>query len=167
MVREKFEVIFEQDIIKDPNQCSITKDINVLRNLSIGSLNVNTLNVSTHNKDSISIDEFSKKVTAFIKQKNDLLFLQDLRLNGRTDLLEKAIRVTPHGNFELFCNSPRSKRGVAIIANKNLDLDVLTIYRSKSNNIILLDCLINKYRITIGSVYGPVHSDCVNFYQKL
>ena len=65
MVRTKFNLIFDSDIIKNPNQLNITKDINVLKNLSFGNLNVNTLNVSTHNKDSISIDDFAKKSSLF------------------------------------------------------------------------------------------------------
>ena len=167
MVRTKFNLIFESDVIKNPSQFNISKDINVLKNLSFGNLNVNTLNVSTHNKDSISIDDFAKKVAAFIKQKNDFIFLQDLRLNGRTDLLEKHIRCTPHGNFQLFCNSPTSKRGVCIIVNKQINFEPLTIYKSKCHNVILIDCLINNYRLTIGSIYGPVYYDCVDFFKIL
>ena len=158
MVREKFTLTFESEKIKDPNNLTITKDINVLKNLTFGNINVNTLNVSTHNKDSISIDDFSKKVAAFIRQKNDILFVQDLRLNGRADLLEKHIKCTPHGNHDLYCNSPTSKRGVCIIINKKVNIDILSIHKSKCHNVILLDCLINNYRITIGSIYGPVYS---------
>ena len=168
MVRsKKFEVHFDCEKIKEPNLNSITRDINVLKNISFGNLNVNTLNVSTHNKDSISLDDFSKKVTAFIRQKNDLLFIQDLRLNAKDDLLEKAIRCTPHGNFQLFCNSPTSKRGMAIIVNKNLNFEPLDIYKSRCHNILIIDCLINNYRLSLASVYGPVYYDCVTFFPKL
>ena len=167
MVREKFILEFNERHIKDPIPSCLTNDINVLRNLSFGNLNVNSLNMSTHNKDSISLDDYNKKVTAFLKHKLDILALQDIRLNSRDDILSKSIRCTKFGNYELFCNSRKSKRGVCVIFKQSLNYEVLNIFYSKCNNVILLDCLINNFRITIGSIYGPVYYDCIDFFPKL
>ena len=114
MVRQKHNLIFRDEHLKIPNPKCITKDINVLRDLKFGSLNCNSLNISTHNKDSITIDDFNKKIVAFLKQKCDLIFLQDIRLNAKLEVLNKAVRCTPYGNYVVYSNSYKSKRGVCI-----------------------------------------------------
>ena len=167
MVREKFILEFNERFIKDPIPGCITNDINVLRNISFGNLNVNSLNLSTHNKDSISIDDYNKKVTAFLKHKLDIIALQDIRMNSRDDILSKSIRCTPFGNFSLISNSNKSKRGVCLIFKQGLNIELLRIFRSKCNNVLLVDCLLNNFRITIGSIYGPVYYDCIDFFPKL
>ena len=43
MVREKFTLIFETERIKDHSNLTITKDINVLKNLTFGNINVKEL----------------------------------------------------------------------------------------------------------------------------
>ena len=138
--REKFELIFNERHLKDPLPSCITNDINVLRNISFGNLNVNSLNISTHNKDSITIDDYNKKVTAFLKHKLDILALQDIRLNSRDDILSKSIRCTMYGNYELLSNSHKSKRGVCFIFKKDLNYEILRIFSSRCNNVILNCC---------------------------
>ena len=167
MVRQKFNLVFNHRHLKDPLPSSITNDINVLRNISFGNLNVNSLNISKHNKDAITIDDYNKKVTAFLKHKLDILALQDIRLNSRDDILSKSIRCTKFGNYELICNSNMSKRGVCFILKKDLNYEILNIYYSNCNNVLLIDCLLNNYRITLGSIYGPVYTDCIDFFPKL
>ena len=131
------------------------------------SQNVNTLNTSTHNSSNAKNNHFSQKINAILKSKCDLIFLQDIRASCRIAVVSKIIACTKDGNYKLFYNSSRSKRGVCILYKSSLDLEVTNIYRSNCENLLLLDCLLNNVALTLGSAYGPTDVDNPNFITEV
>ena len=136
-----------------------THDIKRLCGINILSQNVNTLNTSSNNSNNAKSNHFTQKINAILKTGCDLIFLQDIRASCRIAVIGKIIECTKNGNYKMFYNSSKSKRGVCILYKANLDIEVRNVFKSPCENLILLDCLLNNTPITIGSAYGPTDID--------
>ena len=144
-----------------------THDIKRLCGIDILSQNVNTLNTSTNNSNNAKSNHFTQKINAILKSSCDLIFLQDIRASCRIAVIGKIIACTKNGNYKMYYNSSKSKRGVCILYKSNLDIEVRNVFKSTCENLLLLDCLLNNTPITIGSAYGPTDIDNPTFITEV
>lgn len=159
------ELIFTEQIYSQPNNYS--QDFSLLNNLSIDSLNCNSLNLGTFSKGNPSLDKFKLKITSMLKGKPDILLLQDVRIGKNLDIFIKEVRCHCSGNYTVFSNSNKSDRGVAILLKQSLNYEVLKSFKSLDENCIILDLKINNFRLTLGSIYGPIQSKNKYFFKQL
>ena len=57
------------------------------------------------------------------------------------------------GNY--FSHNSSSSRGVAILFNDSVDVDVRKVKTDSGGNIVVLDLKINEFEITLASLYAP------------
>ena len=138
-----------------------------LHNLTFISQNVNSLNLSTHDQSYLTCNKFLAKINDILQNKPNIVLLQDLRLNSKSDLLEKELKCNQFGNYACFLNSQMNCRGTGILLNGNLDYKIFNVHKSQCNNIILLDLAINNFRLTLGSCYGPPQNGNNNFFPSI
>ena len=99
------------------------------------SQNVRSLNISTKN------DKMDHKLYSIVKNKDEVIFLSDIRLNsanqisGLNDLKKKLSFL----GYNLHFNSGRSSRGVGILISRKLKYTVLREFGDEEDNILLLD----------------------------
>ena len=104
------------------------------------------MNVSTINRNSIT------KATIIQEIKSDIIFLSDMRLGNQERKISDLFKLN---FYKLIVNSSKSKRGVGILIRNTLDFELLDIYRDRGENILLLNCKLNKVHLCLGAIYGP------------
>ena len=160
---------FSETIINDPNTINnITLNSNAIRNISILSHNVNSMNMSTRNSYNKNVNSFHRKLNQILKNNCDIYMLQDLRLVKPKyhNMIEKDLSCNKFGNFDFIGHSSKNKRGCAFIFRKDLNYKILRKYTSICENAIILDILINNFRMTLGCLYGPYESNDRYFFKK-
>ena len=112
--------------------------------LNFSSQNVRSLNISTKNS------VMDQKLYSITKNKDDIIFLCDLRLNsphqvaGMNDLNKKF----GFYGYKLYHHSRKSSRGVGILISKKVDHQVHGTKTDAGDNFILLDVVIRGVRFT-------------------
>jgi len=139
-------------------------ELNVSKlNISFGSINVNSMNVSTlGNKNAKSYIKV-EGVTAF---KHDILFLSDLRLKDRENEVKRLMGLNKNESYRLYANSSREARGVGVAIKRKIAHDIIEIYCTEDQNLILLKVRIKGILCVIGAVYGPNENNS-GFYRQL
>ena len=100
-------LLLKMDMIYTKEQLSPTPNydnnltIDVLKGLKIISQNCNSLCLSSHNFIP-KIDKLRLKLNAILKQKGDIIFLQDCRLNGKFQTLKKELYLNKFGSTIFF-----------------------------------------------------------------
>jgi exonuclease III len=126
--------------------------------ISIAAQNCNSLNVVS------SIKNQDLKISAITGYQSDIIFLSDVRFNGR----EKIVCDKLNAWYNVIFNSSKNSRGVAILINRRLRHEILETVRDPQENILLLKVKINDSEIVLGSVYGPnVDNNCGEFFEFL
>jgi len=100
--------------------------------LSFASQNCNSLNMS-------SMKNQDMKINAIMEYKTDIIFLSDIRLNGKEKILFDKIRL----NYRAYTNSKSRGRGVAVLISNQVEHEVLEQAVDPQENLILLKCKIN------------------------
>ena len=109
-----------------------------------------------------------QKLYSITKNKDDIIFLCDLRLNspnqvaGMNDLNKKLCFY----GYTLYQHSQKSSRGVGVLISKKVDYLIHGTRTDAGDNFILLDLSIRGVRFTLGSVYGP-NEDDLPFFDSL
>ena len=109
-----------------------------------------------------------QKLYSITKNKDDIIFLCDLRLNspnqvaGMNDLNKKLCFY----GYTLYHHSQKSSRGVGVLISKKVDYLIHGTRTDAGDNFILLDLSIRGVRFTLGSVYGP-NEDDLPFFDSL
>ena len=139
-----------------------------LHGLNLISLNMNSLNLST-NQNSMNMTKLDKKLAFLFKDKPDICLIQDIRLGDskNADVVQKKILNHQLGQYLAFFNSNSSSRGVGILIKRQLNFKILKEYRTKCENALILDILINDSKISLGSLYGPRQRDNPNFFNDI
>ena len=139
-----------------------------LHGLNLISLNMNSLNLST-NQNSWNMTKLDKKLAFLFKDKPDICLIQDIRLGDskNADVVQKKILNHQLGQYLAFFNSNSSSRGVGILIKRQLNFKILKEYRTKCENALILDILINDSKISLGSLYGPRQRDNPNFFNDI
>jgi hypothetical protein len=103
----------------------------------------------------------SKKILSVTREKDDVIFLSDMRLNSNKQIsaVNDITKRFAFRGYDMFINSKISSRGVGILISKKLPYIVHREYTDNNCNFIILDISIHGKRLTIGSVYGPNHDD--------
>ena len=136
-----------------------------LDGLNICTQNCNSLSLSSSETDKIENNKFKDKIIALLKNKPDILLIQDIRLGGNHEKVKKEISLTCFGSYDMYFNSTSSSsRGVAILLNKNISYEIFSIYRSQCENIIILDMSIRGFNFSLSSIYGPTQEKGPSFY---
>ena len=160
-------IIFEESHPKNPDNFTFTNDPNALRGLELLSQNFNSMNFSTYNHDQINVNQFHTKIISTFKKSNMIIFAQDLRVQSNEHIIKNEISVTPFGNFDYYLNSHSQRsRGVGIFINARINCHVFSIYKSLDQNIIILDCSLNNFRISLCNLYGP-NCNCPDYHKQV
>ena len=109
-----------------------------------------------------------KKIHSIIKNKDDIIFLSDLRLNSRNNPagLKELVKKLAFFGYTMYHKSMKSYRGVGILISKKIKHEVRGVISDPDDNFLLLDTIINDKRLTLGAVYGP-NEDDMAFYDRL
>lgn len=118
-------------------------NLNGIQGLLFTSQNVNSLNLSTFHNNSVSQCKFSTKIISILSKSPDIAFLQDVRLKNKAHILHNFITCTKYGNYKAITNSNLGSRGVAILYNSRLDIEIISTFKSPCQNTLLLDCKLN------------------------
>lgn len=100
------------------------------------------------------------------KQGYNIICLQDVHL---TDQLFSYIKAEWGNDFYMNAYTSNS-RGVIILFQNNFEFKVEQIYKDNCGNYLILDVIINNYRTTLASIYGPNEDNpdfYENFYQQI
>ncbi len=128
------------DIVVDGDNNILEHNKICFPKLTFKCQNVNSMNISTRNPITL------QKVLAIVKSKDDIIFLNDLRLNidsqksGAKDLEKKFNLI----GYNCFFNSKSSARGVGVLISKKIAYTVITIDIDTKSNIILVKLKIIK-----------------------
>ena len=130
--------------------------------LNFSAQNTLSMNVSTKCKKT------DQKITAITKERSEIIFLSDIRLNTSNQSysshdLEKKFAFK---GYDFFHNSKGSSRGVGILLSKKLDYTINIARYDPSDNYLLLHVTISNYKMILGAVYGPNGNED-NFYEML
>ena len=142
-------------------------EIKSLGNLTLLSQNLNSFNLSTFNHSSYSCDKFTSKLNYVLKFKPSIIFLQDLRLNSNYNIVHKQFSCHLQGNYECILNSSGASRGTAICLNKSIDYKILSTHLSTCDNILIVEVIINNFKILLCCIYAPPQTRNNNFFPAL
>jgi exonuclease III len=144
---------------------SLEGDKMLIPNITFSAINCNSLNSST-----ISSLHHKLKIYGISKLKTDVIFLSDIRLQGKnsfiTENLKKSFLCNPYGQYEFFFNSEKSSRGVGILINKKITFVIEEELRDKNHNILALSVTIQGKKCFLVSIYGP-NKICDDFFVDL
>ena len=105
-------------------------NINDLSRLTFLTQNCNSLNISTFYHKIRTLNLFSQKLDADLNSRADFILLQDTGLGTRGEnILKNKLEFNSYLDNDLYVNSSRNKRGVAILINKKLNAAVLDIIK--------------------------------------
>lgn len=128
--------------------------------LTICSINVNSFNVSTISSGNAKV---YLKIEGITAHKYDIIFITDCRLANKGKEVEKLMRLSLNGNYELFYNSNMEKRGVCIAIKKNLGFEIQDTMKDALQNYIFLRIKIQGHDLLLGCIYGPNGNNPVFF----
>jgi exonuclease III len=133
-----------------------------LPSLSILSQNVQSLNISSLCKKT------SKKIFSVTREKDEIIFLSDIRLN-RDKQVAATMDIGKRFGFRgynFIHNSTINSRGVGVLISNKLKATIHNTYKDLDCNILILDVTIHGRRLTLGSVYGP-NTDVEEFFNDI
>jgi exonuclease III len=137
-----------------------------LEKITISSINCNSLNMSQSAKWNQTL-----KICGITKLKSDIIFLSDIRISNKNlvssgEDLKKCFLNNPYGKYEFHYNSTRNKRGVGILINSNLQIEILDKRITEDENLILLRTKLAGTEVILISIYGPNTGD-PQFFENL
>lgn len=146
-----------------------SNNISFLKGISLASKNCNSLNVSSNKNFNIKTNKLSPKIIEILKIKADCYLLQDIRLSSSVnqEIFKKELECHKYGSYDSYINSNKSNRGTAILVRRNLNYKVIREFSSNCNNICIIDCIINNFRLSIISTYAPIQTGNLNFFPNL
>ena len=108
------------------------------------------------------------KIYSIVKNKDDIIFLSDTRLNSINQIsglndLEKKLAFF---GYTLYHNSRKSSRGVGILISRKIKHTVIRRVIDEDDNILLLDIDFTGISFTLGTIYGP-NEDDMSFFDTL
>jgi hypothetical protein len=127
--------------------------------LTFASINCNSLNCSVASRSNQNL-----KINGITKLGSDIIFIADLRLSTRNlvscaDEVKKLFNCNLFDSYELIFNSTRNKRGVGILINRKICLDIDEEYRDEDENVLLIRGSYKGDKFILGSIYGPNESN--------
>jgi exonuclease III len=107
------------------------------------------------------VQKTSKKIISLTREKDDVIFLCDIRLNSDKQVSATLDLIKRFGfrGYSFFHNSKTNSRGVGLLISNKLKTNIHNIYNDINGNLLLLDVSLQGERMTIGTVYGPNRDD--------
>ena len=101
------------------------------------------------------------KIYCITKLRTDFIFLSDTRISNRSlvsdiKTIKTILTTNPYGQYSIFYNSTKNKRGTAILYKTNLNISEIQSVCDPEENFLLVlveDTQGNKF--ILGSIYGP------------
>ena len=127
--------------------------------------NCNSLNLTTN------VRSFDLKTAAIKGFGTDIILLCDTRLvsnkgiNG-TNRIKNAFRDKKGKKYDVYANSSKNSRGVAILIDTSLNLQPEESYSDPEENFLVIKLTIKGIPFLIGSIYGP-NSTGRDFFRRL
>ena len=139
------------------------KSINSFPEKTFKSQNVRSFNISTTNKTT------ELKMLSIIKEKDDIIFISDTRLNAeiKKSALNSLEKKLLFGGYDCFFNSEPSKRGTGILIKNKLNYTIINKECDLGGNFILIKIKIENKTLIIGSIYGPNINENIGVYEEL
>jgi len=99
--------------------------------------------------------------------KADIIFPSDIRLKSseNTEDLKKYFQNSDK-HYEIFYNSSKSSRGVAILISRDVDFEIDRIDRDPTENVLNLKCSKQNVFFNLTSIYGP-NEDNMAFFNNI
>ena len=109
-----------------------------------------------------------QKLYSITKNKDDIIFLSDLRLNSRNQIsgINDLNKKLGFYGYNLHYHSRKSSRGVGILISKKIKHSIFRTITDMDDNFLLIDIDLAGTRFTLGSIYGP-NEDEMGFYDNL
>jgi exonuclease III len=160
---------FNEAIFGVDDRTDKSNNPSLLKGISIASKNCNSLNISSNKNFNIKTNKLSSKIIEILKTNCDVYLLQDLRLSSSSNhvILKKELECHKYGSYESHINSNKSNRGTAILFRRNLNYKVIRQFFSLCNNICIIDCILNNFRLSIISTYAPIQTGNFQFFPDL
>ena len=151
--------------VKPVDLNTLSKD---LCNLRITSINMNSMNISA-TKNSGKITKLDKKLNFILRNKPDIVFMQDIRLcdEKNANIINKKTLCHRYGNYIFYSNSTKNKRGVGFLFKRSLSFTIVSEIKSQCENYYIMNIKINRSNIALANVYGPKQGDDRNFFNTL
>ena len=108
----------------------------------------------------------NRKIFTLTESNSDIIFLTDVRANGKISKLEKKFLYAAN-SYLLHSNSSDKKRGTAILFNKKLNCEVLRTFKDLEQNILAIKAKIRNIVILLICAYGPNNDRSEAFYTNL
>ena len=137
------------------------------KNIRIVSQNVNSLNIASNSKTDVRLNKFQTKINAILSLDPDIFLLQDIRAAKFGKTFKRYLANNQYTNYNVKFNSDKSSRGVAIGYKSSLNIKILDEFQDINQNILLLKINLNNKEIVIGSIYGPIQTNCPNFIDTI
>ncbi len=131
--------------------------------LSVGSINVNSFNLSTVTSRN---SKTFLKIEGATRKKQDVLFFSDCRIADKEKEFTKLMGLNMNCSYKVYINSNKDSRGVCIAIKRKIFHEVIEIFKSEDQNIILMKVKIKGHLLVLGSIYGPNVND-VEFFRGL
>jgi exonuclease III len=120
--------------------------------LDIGAINVNSFNVSTLGSRNSKTE---LKIEGVTSRKHEVLFFSDCRLGAQEEKIKKLLGLNRNCSYKVYFNSNLDSRGVGIAIKRSVYHEILDMFCSVDQNIILLKIKIKGCEMVLGSIYGP------------
>ena len=93
------------------------------------------------------------------------MFLSELKLHNQQGLkkIRSFLDLNDVCQYNIFINSSKRSRGVAILIKKSIDFVVQDIFTDLDENMLILKTIINKNYLTLASAYAPCDNSDVFF----
>ena len=122
--------------------------------LSIAIQNCNSLNLTTN------VKSYELKIAAIKSFCTDIVFLCDTRLVSTKGVsgynrLKTSLRDAKGRKYDVFANSMKNSRGVAILTDTALGVVPLNMFRDPEENFLFIKAEIKGTLVLLGSIYGP------------
>ena len=127
---------------------------------------MNSLNLSLASIDKDG-GKFKMKINAVLKTNSHIILLQDTRVGNNVTFLKNYLMISKFGNYDIYLNSTKGDRGVITMIKRNFCHKVYRIFKSRCENVLIVDLHINNERMLIINCYGPTQSQNKDFYSLL
>ncbi len=141
---------------RDPNFCPATFNPAGFPHITFSAQNCNSLNISTE------CDKQLAKIIAITSLCTNIIFLSDLRLSGSMEQCNKIAKLfltNRNKQYNHYYNSSKNSRGVGILIDNSLQLEIKKIYKDPQENILGLTVSLDDTLINLISIYGPNNND--------
>ena len=160
-------LFFDEIVLSTPPPMNVN-DYNLycFENIRFLSQNCNSLNLSVNHLDRDK-GKSNIKLSSILKNEAKIICLQDTRVSKYENKLKNIISLNKFGSYNLFLNSSLSERGVVTLINKSIPHEVYKIYKSRCENLLMLDMSVCNERFLLVNCYAPTQSINKDFFPSL